>query len=139
MIITCGDSEIALLASVVKRAFDDIELRYKSSGSVTYAKKAVDWITGSCIEEGYLDDFMSFRSICETLGWPEKELIALAHKLYEGEYDSVKRVGSELLLPYRGRETSSQFDARCDVFQCESLLRDILFDAPSSVECDPRD
>jgi len=134
MAATYGDGEIALLASVVKRAFDDIGLRYRSSGSMTYAKKAVDWIAGTGIVEGNLDKFMSFSEICETLGWPEKELINLAYKLYEGEYDSVKRIGADILLPYRGRNASSGFDSQCNVVQCEGLLRDILFDPADSVE-----
>jgi hypothetical protein len=134
MAVIYGDGEVALLASVVKRAFDDIGLRYRSSGSMAYAKKAVDWITGSCAVESNLDKVMSFSTICETLGWPEKELINLANKLYEGEYDSVKRIRPDVLLPYRGRIASSEFDTQCHVVKCEGLLRDILFDPSNHAE-----
>jgi len=136
MVITPGSSEIALLAAVVKRAFDDIELRYKSSGSVSYAKKAVDWINGISLSEGELDHFMSFHSICFALGWPKDDLVRLACKLYEGEYESVKQVSSNILLSYRGDYPSDGFDCYCDLPKPESVLRDILSISPSDEEFD---
>lgn len=136
MMIGHGHSEIALLASVVKRAFDDIELRYKSSGSVLYAKKAVDWINGSSLIEDDLDKFMSFSCICDTLGWPEEELIELATKLYEGEYDSIRRVSGDLFLPYRGNIGGDDVDSSCDVAQCQGVLRNLLFDSTCDIEVD---
>lgn len=131
MLVGHGSSEVTLLAAVVKRAFDDIELRYKSSGSVTYARKAVDWINGVSLSEGELDKFMSFHNICLTLGWPKEDLIRLARKLYEGEYDSVKQVSSEILLSYRGDHRSEGFDCYCDLPKSKSLLRDLLVSPPS--------
>jgi hypothetical protein len=126
MWVDCSYSEITMLAAVVKRAFDDIELREKSSGSTECARKALDWVRGATFIDGDLDEFMSFRSICYELGWPRDELVDLANLLYEGEYDSVRKLGDGFQLNYRGPTQGSGFDLFCLSSESESFLWSIL-------------
>ncbi len=132
MWIDCSYSEITLLAAIVKRAFDDIELREKSSGSIECARKALDWVRGATYVDGDLDEFMSFKSICSELGWPREDLIEIANLLYEGKYDSVKKLGKCFQLTYRGAIQGSGFDLFCFSGKSESFLWSILC-GPSSV------
>jgi len=88
-----------VLRAVIKRAYEDLSLLYKKphdEESQRLAENARLWIFGisvskDCSSEGSdLDEFMSLRSLCESLRLPYYEMIAYADKVVRGEHEQFR-------------------------------------------------
>lgn len=89
-------SHKSILRAVIKRAFDDVSLFYKSSKdkeAATYAKSALLWIQGAdkkdpaILDEPALDQYMAFSNLCSVLRLPYAEMVTYATMIAEGTHE----------------------------------------------------
>lgn len=90
----------SVLRAVIRRAYEDLSLIYKKpkdQESRRLAEHARLWIFGqggnmsSDPEDEILDNFMSFKNLCESLKLPYSEMITYAEKVIEGEHEQFRK------------------------------------------------
>lgn len=139
-------SHESVLRAVIRRAYEDLSLIYKKpndSESQRIAEQARLWIFGQngnvavSLEDERLDDFMSFKNLCESLRLPYYEMITYAEKVVEGEHEQFRE--NQRIVVWSTNEYSwSAFEDNVSIgIRAESVLRaERLINTQCDVPCE---
>lgn len=133
-----------VLRAVIRRAYEDLALIYKKPKdpeSLRLAEQARLWIFGeSCVsaideEEEKLNDFMSFKNLCESLRLPYYEMITYAESVVEGKHEQFSKNQRVVVWGTDEYSWSAIEDNFSLGLRAESVLRDEwIIDAECDVE-----
>lgn len=136
----------SVLRAVIRRAYEDLALIYKKPKdpeSQRLAEQARLWIFGesglSAVdeEEVKLNDFMSFKNLCESLRLPYYEMITYAEKVVEGKHEQFSK--NRRVVVWSTDEYSwSAFEDNFSIgLRAESVLRaEWIINTERDVECE---
>lgn len=136
----------SVLRAVIRRAYEDLSLIYRKpedSESQRLAEQARLWIFGQngsiavSPEDERLDDFMSFKNLCESLRLPYYEMITYAEKVVEGEHEQFRE--NQRAIVWSTDEYSwSAFEDNISIgIRAESVLRaERIISAQCDVACE---
>ena len=125
-------SHEGLLRAVIRRAYEDLSLIYKKpkdSESQILAEHARLWIfdqssdTRVSQEGDRLDNFMSFKNLCESLRLPYYEMITYAEKVVEGEHDQFRENKRIVVWDTDEYSWNALEDNICAGLRAEGVLR----------------
>lgn len=139
-------SHESVLRAVIRRAYEDLSLIYKKPGdseSQRLAEHARLWIFGLNInssvrfEDERLDDFMSFKNLCESLRLPYYEMITYAEKVVEGEHEQFRK-NHRVIVWSTDEYSRSAFEDNISIgVRAESVLRaERIISTEHTIECE---